>query len=169
MTEEKKGTFFYPSMASEEEIKEHEAGKRKMTGGEIYNEILNDPDLKPGDRLLSFPKMEAQRQAEAEKLKGTVDISKLNKGVTFDYPSLENPEEKKTGDERVDHLLSLVEEDRLVELGDEIRSDLIEMGASEKDLGMIDYMQELVKTSDNRELRDWCSEFVCWIYQTKKK
>jgi len=75
---------------------------------------------------------------------------------------------KEAEDGRMEELLQLADTGDLNQLTTELRTDLTSWGASERDLGMIDYFDEMIKQSDNAELRDWASEAVCWIYQTKK-
>ena len=162
MTEEKSGVLFYPSLSTPEEIAEHEAGKRNMTGGEIMQEIYDDPDLKPGDQLLSFPKMDQQRQAERDKLKGTVDISKLNKGVVFDYPSL-----KKDVDPEEAELVRMAESGEVDALADRIKDDLRDMGASEKDMEMVDYFKDIADSEDPA-WRQWGMDMAKWVRDAKK-
>lgn len=76
--------------------------------------------------------------------------------------------EKEEEDARLSYLLELNETGDTHKLVEELKIDLTKMGASGRDMQLVDYLNEIVTTTDNQELRDWCEEFICWVYQINK-
>ena len=184
LTPARRKTFNYPSMGTPREDGE------RMSHEESRAELSEEDTLTGRERIFDFPKMDQQKKQQEAAFRRTNPGAHAPKppDYLFDYPSLdedaptpqlglnENPEEeqekdveqKKAVDGRLGELLELNEKGDWEGLAEELRSDLIEMGAEARDLELVDYLKEIVTDTGNEELKSWCTDFICWIYQENK-
>ena len=73
--------------------------------------------------------------------------------------SVSDPEERK--------LIELAESGQVNEFADRISEDLLEMGATQKDLDMVDYFREVADGNDPA-WQKWGRDMALWIRNSKK-
>ena len=178
--------FDYPSMG--DKIDEG----RKVEGG-VEKEARGEQSVVDGGNL-TYPKMEEQQKAKdaAFKKSNPRAHAPTQPDYVFDYPSMEenaplqhmglNDESQEDsgasgdsdsdndsdyGDPEERELIELAESGQVDEFADRISEDLLEMGASQKDLDMVDYFREVADGNDPA-WQKWGRDMALWIRQSKK-
>lgn len=167
--------FDYPSVG--DKIDEG----RKVPGG-VEKEAREELSVPDGGSF-TYSKMEEQQKAKDAAFK------KSNPGAhaptqpdyCFSYPSLEenaplqqmglnDPEEeseRNAGDLGEAELTELADAGQVDEFANRISEDLLEMGASQKDLDMVDYFREIADGNDPA-WQKWGRDMALWIRNSKK-
>ena len=155
---------------------------RKVLSGQVEKEVREELSVPDGGSF-TYPKMDEQKkQADAAFKKSNPGAhAPTQPDYCLSYPSLEenaplqqmglnDPEEeseRNAGDLGEAELIELADAGQVDEFADRISKDLLEMGASQKDLDMVDYFREVADGNDPA-WQKWGRDMALWIRNSKK-